>query len=232
MRPRPRLTPEQNQLLTSLDRIAIPIVEARKMARKDLALQGALKALDNELFLKLPPPVATEEMTREYDRLERQWYARLDEWILENLRDGRLVAFGVPLPITMTSTPHPVPTGLWHKLQLDVGNGTAESPDWSYTRLRIVDVRPMSENGRAKVERVFWVFGQIQMEAIFRQARRSNSRTARTRAGTSSNPDRSTPARGTPDNPVHVFIAGADETVALKTESLRRNTRYGKLDPV
>jgi len=31
---------------------------------------------------------------------------------------------------------------------------------------------------------------------------------------------------------VHVFIAGADETVALKTESLRRNTRYGKLDPV
>jgi hypothetical protein len=91
------LSREQNILFTRLERLAVPIVDARHDAVKELGLVDVL---------------------HEYAQTERRWAEllnRLDSWILEELRRNRLFAYAVRLPVTPSSVALPVPSGLWHR---------------------------------------------------------------------------------------------------------------------
>jgi hypothetical protein len=135
-----KLSREQNVLFTRLERIAVPIDQARNDALIALGLVEVFYALEDELMLKRPL-VPDPAMEREYAQLERRWQglmARLDGWIVEELKRVRLVAYGVRLPLTPSAVAMPIPSGLWHSLKLDVEQCRATGEDWSYTEIRIV----------------------------------------------------------------------------------------------
>jgi hypothetical protein len=170
---RRRLSPTQNKLLTKLERVAIDIGHARELAVEDLRLEREEKALRDEADLKRPP--TPNEDGGEYADVERRWnlfIRRLDIWILENLKSGDLMAFGVPLPITPSTVSMPIPTGLWRMLALNVEQGAANSEHWLYSELRVVDMRVMGDEARELVADGLWVLGTVLTEQLFAEHRR------------------------------------------------------------
>jgi hypothetical protein len=183
-------------------------------------------ALEDELMLKrplVPDPV----MEREYAQAERRWQGlmdRLDGWILEELKRARLLAYGVHLPLSPSAVALPIPKGLWHSLKLDVEQCTATGEDWSYMEIRIVYLTLLPPRHRELVENGLWVFGTWMAEELIEtqrlKARRQQSPTNRAPLGQG--------LGASAANPLHVHIASIDDAAVLKTETLRRNTRYGK----
>jgi hypothetical protein len=72
-----KLSREQNVLFTRLERIAVPIDQARNDALIALGLVEVFYALEDELMLKRPL-VPDPAMEREYAQLERRWQGFLD----------------------------------------------------------------------------------------------------------------------------------------------------------
>jgi hypothetical protein len=223
------LSREQNILFTRLERYALPIVQARHDAVKELGLVDVLHALDAELTLKhsLMPDPAVEA---EYAQLERRWAElmnRLDSWILEELKRNRLLAYALRLPLTPSTVAMPVPSTLWHLLKLDVDQCSATCDDWSFVEIRVVFVTILTPRDRELVEDGLWKFGTWMTEELIETKRQEADLQGRP---TSRHPV----AQGlgaSAANPLHVHIASIDETAVVKTETVRRNTRYGKEAP-
>lgn len=170
---RRRLSPKQNKLFTKLERVAIDIGHARELAVEDLRLEHEEKALRDEADRKQPQTPNADG--GEYADVERRWNLfihRLDIWILEKLKSGDLMAFGVPLPITPSTVSMPIPTGLWRMLALDVEQGSANSELWLYSELRIVDMRVMGDEARELVSDGLWVLATVSTEQLFAEHRR------------------------------------------------------------
>jgi hypothetical protein len=221
-----KLSREQNILFTRLERVALPIDQARNDALITLGLVEVFHALEDELMLKRPL-VPDPAMEREYAQLERRWQGlmdRLDRWILEELKRARLLAYGVRLPLTPSAVAMPIPSGLWHSLQLDVEQCRATGEDWSYMEIRIVFMTILTPRHRELVENGLWVFGTWMTEELIE--------TKRQEADRQGHPTNCPPlAQGlgaSAANPLHVHVASIDEAIVVKTEALRRNTRYGK----
>ena len=224
-----KLSREQNVLFTRLERIAVPIDQARNDALIALGLVEVFRALEDELMLK-HPLVPDPAMEREYAQVERRWQGlmdRLDSWILEELKRARLLAYGVHLPLTPSAVAMPIPSGLWHSLKLDVEQCRATGEDWSFMEVRIVFMTILTPRHRELVENGLWVFGTWMTEELIETKRQEADRQ---RHRESCSPE----AHGlgaSAANPLHVHIASIDEAAVLKTETLRRNTRYGKEAP-
>jgi hypothetical protein len=224
-----KLSREQNILFTRLERVALPIDQARNDALITLGLVEVFHALEDELMLKRPL-VPDPAMEREYAQLERRWQGlmdRLDRWILEELKRARLLAYGVRLPLTPSAVAMPIPSGLWHSLQLDVEQCRATGEDWSYMEIRIVFMTILTPRHRELVENGLWVFGTWMTEELIETKRREADR-----QGHPTNcPPLAQGLGASAANPLHVHVASIDEAIVVKTEALRRNTRYGKEVP-
>lgn len=231
LRGRP-LSNRQNYLFTELERKAMPIELARLMAVQDLGLEGWQKALEKAALLKRPR--TPEEDGSAYAEVERQWQLllqKLDAWILEKLRSGDLLAFGIPLPITPSTIAMPIPTALWRMVELDVENGTATSEGWSFSDLQVAPIDIMSYEARTAIAHGLDVLGRILTREMFDSMR--DDRNAHVDAEQVRRVSPTVSAAGSsPGNPIYVALAKVDERLVLKTESLRRNTRYGKATPV
>ena len=223
-----KLSREQNVLFTRLERIAVPIDQARNDALIALGLVEVFYALEDELMLKrplVPDPV----MEREYVQAERRWQGlmdRLDGWILEELKRARLLAYGVRLPLTPSAVAMPIPSGLWHSLKLDVEQCRATGEDWSYMEIRIVFMTILTPRHRELVENGLWVFGTWMAEELIETKRQEADR-----HGTYKLSPRRSRTGSKRGKPLHVHVASIDEALVVKTEALRRNTRYGKEAP-
>jgi hypothetical protein len=194
-----------------------------------LGLVEVFYALEDELMLKrplVPDPV----MECEYAQLERRWQGlmdRLDGWILEELKRTRLLAYGVRLPLTPSAVAMPIPSGLWHSLKLDVEQCRATGGDWSYMEIRIVFMTILTPRHRELVENGLWVFGTWMAEELIETKRQEARRQQRPTNCVPVGPGLGASAA----NPLHVHVASIGECIVLKTETLRRNTRYGKKVP-
>jgi hypothetical protein len=227
----PKLTKQQSLLFTRLEQHAVSIKRARADAAVALGLREQWEALEDLVTMTRPlrPDSKLEQEHADAQRWLAGLFARLDYWLLEQLTNVQLLAFGMPLPITPSTTPLPIPRGLWHELNLDVEQETATSDWWSFQDLRIVfmdilerPVREMAENGL----RTFGIWmSEVRLAAMRRRNERQH-RNQKRNARTASEP-RSPPGTS-PDNPLHVSIAAVGEQLVLKTEALRRNTRHGK----
>ena len=93
--------------------------------------------------------------------------------------------------------------------------------------IRIVFVTILTPRHRELVENGLWVFGTWMTEELIetkrqeadRQRQPTNCRPVPQGLGASA------------ANPLHVHVASIDEALVVKTEALRRNTRYGKEAP-
>ncbi|HTG22619.1 MAG TPA: hypothetical protein VK681_21425 [Reyranella sp.] len=224
------LTPEQNLLFTKLERIAAPIARARLDAAVSLGLERFRDALEDKLMIERPL-IADEGLEREYAKLQQTWASlieRFDQWILEKLRSGTMVAFGIRLPISASTVAFPIPTGLWHLLELNVERGTARSEDWSYIDVRIVvGLEHLPDRVKGLIDRGLWLFGKWLMDEKI-AAHRRDQRLTNSAKATPANDALHAAYGGSPQNPLHVVVAGVDERIIVKTEGIRRNTRYGK----
>jgi hypothetical protein len=224
-----KLSREQNVLFTRLERIAVPIDQARNDALIALGLVEVFYALEDELMLKrplVPDPV----MEREYAQAERRWQGlmdRLDGWILEELKRARLLAYGVRLPLTPSAVAMPIPSGLWHSLKLDVEQCRATGEDWSYMEIRIVFMTILTPRHRELVENGLWVFGTWMTEELIETQRLEADRQRQP----TNCPPVSQVLGASAANPLHVHVASIGERIVLKTETVRRNTRHGKEVP-
>ncbi len=178
------LSRKQNYLFTRLERTATPIENARWAAVEGLHLEPMYYALERELILKRPR--LPDEDGSEFADVERRWalfLRQLDNWILENLKSGKLLAFGMPLPLTPSTVALPITTALWRMLELDVDEGTAKSERWSYNELRVTFPYLMSEEARDLIDDGLWLLGTVLTEELFRDLRSSRgSRTSVERA--------------------------------------------------
>jgi hypothetical protein len=95
------------------------------------------------------------------------------------------------------------------------------------TEIRIVFLTLLPPRNRELVENGLWVFGTWMAEELIEtqrlKARRQQRPTHRAPLGQE--------LGASAANPLHVRIASIDDTVSVKTETLRRNTRYGKESP-
>jgi hypothetical protein len=157
----PELSQEQSVLFTRLQRDALPIVQARHDAVKELGLVDVVLGLDKEMALKQPgglEPASAEE----WEGLLRRWaelMPNLDAWILEECKRVRVLVYGRKLPLTPTSDPMPIPSSFFFTHKLDVEKGTLRGEGWSFTDLRVVFVELLSPRHRELVENGLWIFG-------------------------------------------------------------------------
>ena len=228
-----QLSPEQNLLFTRLEREATPILQKRADAARALGLVRTVLAVEEELKVarQLRPDSLTQ---RNSENLKRDWDSlmrRLDGWILEELKRGRLIAYGLSLPVTPSTIAMPIPTGLWHTHELDIEKGQVLGEHWSFKELRVVSTTTMSPRQRELVLNGLWVFGtwfaEENLETLRQEAERQE---ANRRSDPRSSIATTSPLGATPANPLHVSITSVAERVVVKTEALRRNTLHGKPD--
>ena len=155
----------QTDLLTRLARIAVPIVDAREYAAQELSLVAVRDALEEQVMLARP--LFANDISPDYEPLQRQFVMlmlRFDMKVLEDLRNGTLLAFGIRLPLRPSSAPAPIPPGLWYLMAFDMEDCTAAGPQWSYRDVRVVSVRSMEARPRREIDRGLAILA-AQLEA-------------------------------------------------------------------
>jgi hypothetical protein len=143
----------QTDLLTRLGRIAVPIVDAREYAAQELNLVAVRDALEEQVMLARP--LFANDISPDYEPLRSQFamlMLRFDMKVLEDLRLGTLLAFGIRLPLRPSSAPTPIPPGLWYLMAFDMEDSTAVGPQWSYRDVRVVSVRSMEAQARREID--------------------------------------------------------------------------------
>jgi hypothetical protein len=155
----------QADLFTRLGRTSVPIHAARDYAAQELGLETSRDALEMEMVLKRP--LRPDQVSLEYKELQRLFVSlvlRLDLKVLEDLRSGTLLAFGIRLPLRPSSKSEPIPSGLWYLMSFDMEDCTAAGPQWSYRDVRIICVRSMGAPERREVDRGLVILA-AQLEA-------------------------------------------------------------------
>lgn len=252
------ISEQQADLLTRLRREAEPIVVAREHAARELGLEAVRDALEEQVILA--QPFLPSDTSLEYARLQRQWaflMLRFDEKVLEDLRSGTLLAFGTRLPVRPSSVPTPIPPGLWYLIGFNSEDCTASGAHWSYQEVRVICVRSMEAPERLAIDRALAILAaKLEVEvtagpspptaqsappwagsssATTSAAAEKPFGTMRAQASRDRGPRRGTRLNSslgaTEHNPLHISIAAISERVVMKTEMLRRNTRYGKPAP-
>jgi hypothetical protein len=148
------LSERQADLLSRLDRAAVPISMARKYAAQELNLEAIRDVLEEEAILT--QPFSPNDISPDYERLQRQlvWLVlRMDMKVLEDLRSGTLLGFGVRLPLRPSSASTPIPPGLWYLMSFNMDDCTAAGPQWSYRDVRVINVRSMGAPERREIDR-------------------------------------------------------------------------------
>jgi hypothetical protein len=158
------LSERQADLLTRLGREAGPLYMAREYAVQELNLVAIRDALDEQLGLATP--FLPGETSPEYEARKRgfaKFMLRMDMKVLEDLRRGTLLAFGVRLPVRPSSVSTPIPPGLWYEISFDMDDCTASGPNLSYRDVRVIGVRSMHLTARREVDRGLAILAE-QME--------------------------------------------------------------------
>lgn len=179
----PELSQEQSVLFTRLQRDALPIVQARHDAMKELGLADVVLGLDKEMALKRPGGLEPAP-EREWEGLSRRWaelMPKLDAWILEECKRVRVLVYGLTLPLSPSSDPMPIPSSFFHTNELDVEKGTLLGADWSFTDLRIVFVELLSPRQRELIENGLWIFGVWLVNDMIETVRQAGGRPAKQR---------------------------------------------------
>jgi hypothetical protein len=148
------LSERQADLLSRLDRAAVPISMGREYAAQELNLEAIRDLLEEEAILA--QPFSPNDNSPDYERLQRQLVSlvlRMDMKVLEDLRSGTLLAFGVRLPLRPSSAPTPIPPGLWYLMSFDMEDCTAAGPQWSYRDVRVINIRSMGAPERREIDR-------------------------------------------------------------------------------
>jgi hypothetical protein len=188
----------QSDLLTRLGRIAVPIVDAREYAAQELSLVAVRDALEEQVMLARP--LFANDISPDYEPLQRQFVMlmlRFDMKVLEDLRNGTLLAFGIRLPLRPSSAPTPIPPGLWYLMAFDMEDCTAAGPQWSYRDVRVVSVRSMEARARREIDRGLAILA-AQLEA------------EDAAIPTSPAPGQSTPAQSSPPTKEHEVVEVAE----------------------
>jgi hypothetical protein len=127
---------------------------ARKYAAQELNLEAIRDVLEEEAILA--QPFSPNDISPDYERLQRQlvWLVlRMDMKVLEDLRSGTLLGFGVRLPLRPSSASAPIPRGLWYLMSFNMDDCTAAGPQWSYRDVRVINVRSMEAPERREIDR-------------------------------------------------------------------------------
>jgi hypothetical protein len=190
-------------------------------AARELGLYNVWETIgEQEVIWRPPTPGEScpehERALRALHSLELDFHMK----VLADLRSGELLAFGLRLPLKPSSVPTPIPPGLWYFIAFDTDKRTADGGSWFFREVRTISVRSLRPSDRHELDLALGII-----------ARRLETGAAGHDDEPAAAPGK--PAEGplgaTPDNPLYVSLAGADERLVLKTETLRRNTRHGKV---
>jgi hypothetical protein len=108
-------------------------------------------------------------------------------------------------------------------MAFDMEKRTAEGGPWSFKELRTISVRSLRPSDRHELD---FALGVIARRLEIEAAGHDDEPVAAPKEPAEG------PLGATPGNPLYVSVAGAADRLVLKTETLRRNTRHGKMpDP-
>src|SRR5229473_3226460 len=127
---------------------------ARKYAAQELNLEAIRDVLEEEAILA--QPFSPNDNSPDYERLQRQLVSlvlRMDMKVLEDLRSGTLLGFGVRLPLRPSSASTPIPRGLWYLMSFNMDDCSAAGPQWSYRDVRVINIRSMGAPERREIDR-------------------------------------------------------------------------------
>ncbi len=126
----------------------------REYAAQELNLEAIRDLLEEEAILA--QPFSPNDNSPDYERLQRQLVSlvlRMDMKVLEDLRSGALLGFGIRLPLRPSSAPTPIPRGLWYLMSFNMDDCTAAGPQWSYRDVRVINIRSMGAPERREIDR-------------------------------------------------------------------------------
>jgi hypothetical protein len=216
------LTEVQAKLLSALNRAAADLAYAPLNAARELGLYNLWERMGEREVILRPP---TGQTSPEHERALNAHYSlelKFHMKVLADLRSGDLLAFGLRLPLKPSSVPIPIPPGLWYFIAFDTDKRTADGGSWFFQEVRTISVRSLHPADRHELDVALGIIARrLEAEAAGHDDEPATPRE---------------PAEGplgaTPGNPLYVSLSGAAERLVLKTETLRRNTRHGKVpDP-